>query len=212
MAAVLLTFFGGTPAQAGFPEITLKTFTPGTTVQSLAALKLRPKAEGTSLSGTVAWDGYELTATVHKDKDRIRSARLEGSQNNGLIGMYVGELSEMNMVPALLVSDDLRVNFMRVAAEKGKNAEECAEESMEAMNNWAGDGQRILTLLFLPEKVFKSGCAAYKASSKATLGDILAPHGKDVFYVLTLTRSNDRLAFVIGTLKNAGEYVTNWKN
>lgn len=211
LAVSLLAFGGWTPpAQAGAPAVTLDTFAPGLSVNSLAQLKLREQNGGKTLHGTVAWDGSELIANVRVDKKRIKSALLKGNQENGLIGMFISEMSERNMVPSLLVSDALKVNFLYEAAEKGKHADYCREYTVEVMGTWAGDGKNLLMVLFLPEKVFRSAGAALKASADARLQDILKPYGKDKVYALTLTREDDRLAFFIGDLENSEEYLKRW--
>ena len=212
LALSVLVFAGWIPpAQAELPAVTLDTFTPGSRANSLASLKLRKQDAGKALHGSVAWDGSELTADVRLEKEIVKSALLRGNQDNGLIGMFIGEMSERNMVPTLLASDDVKVNFLREAAEKGKDPDYCRESTVEAMGTWAGDGKKLLTVLFLPEKAFLSARAAFKESPAARLQDILKPHGKDRVYALTLTRDDDRLAFFIGVLENANDYLKGWK-
>lgn len=198
-------------AYADFPEMTLDTLIPGKSVSSLDPLKLKEQGEHKDLQGTVSWDGYELTAHVQRDKDTISTVLLQADTNNGLIGMFVTQMAEKNMFPVLLKSDDICVNLLRRGEEKGLNVEQSSEYAMEAMAKWADEGKKRLMLLFLPHNVMKGARAAYHTAQKSTLAEVLAPYGKELMYLLILSRDDDRCAFYMGALEHSGEYLKHWK-
>ncbi len=195
LAATALFVFGTAgPAPAAPPEATLDSFVPGAGVDSLARLKL--KAKGTALQGTVDWDGCRLAATVRAAQGRVKDATLKGELTNSLVSTFMGTMGEKGFVPAAVKSGG------KIDSLLGLPAEQSSEDAVAAMLKWSDEGKTALHVLFLPEKASKSAGRAGKASPKAPLGTLLKPFGKEKAYVLTLFK-DDTLAMYIGTVEGA---------
>jgi hypothetical protein len=219
-AAACLMLSPASPARAGLPEVSLDIFAPGMGAGVISVLELQAREGGEELHGPVAWSGHELAASVRMEDGRVAAAMLRGMQDNALMGMFIAEMSERNMVPALMESDGIKVDFMREAFDKGMDNEQCRRFAVEAMGRWASDGKKAFGILFLPERVFWQSGADVRALPKAPLDEILrnslgfdpnlVPQDEKMAFGLFLDRGDRNIVFRIGSVENAGSLLEYW--
>ncbi|MGX8719302.1 MAG: hypothetical protein ACQGQP_09390, partial [Desulfovibrio sp.] len=219
-AAVCLMLSPASPARAGLPEVSLDIFAPGMGAGVISVLELQAREGGEELHGPVAWSGHELAASVRMEDGRVAAAMLRGTQDGALIGMFMAEMAERNMLPALMESDGSRSDLMREAFDKGMDKDQCRRYAEEAMGRWASQGKEAFGILFLPERVFLQAAAGMRGRPEAPLEEILrdslgfdpnlVPQDEKMAFVLFLDRRDGSLAFRIGSVERPGNLLENW--
>ncbi len=219
-ATVVVMLLTASPARSALPEISLDTFAPGIGEGVISNLKLQAEEGRKGYHGPVAWNGHELNVCVRMEDGRVAAAMLRGMQDNALMGMFIAEMSERNMVPALMDNDGIKVDFMREAFDKDMDKEQCRRFAVEAMGRWASDGKKAFGILFLPERVFWQAGADVRALPKASLDEILrnslgfdpnlVPQDEKMAFGLFLDRGDRNIVFRIGSVENAGSLLEYW--
>ena len=208
------------PARAGLPEVSLDIFAPGMGAGVISVLELQAREGGEELHGPVAWSGHELAASVRMEDGRVAAAMLRGTQDGALIGMFMAEMAERNMLPALMESDGSRSDLMREAFDMGMDKDQCRRSAAGAMERWASQGKEAFGILFLPERVFLQAAAGMRGRPEAPLEEILrdslgfdpnlVPQDEKMAFVLFLDRRDGSLAFRIGSVERPGNLLENW--
>ena len=220
LAAVMLMLLAASPARAALPEISLDTFAPGIGVGVISNLKLQAEKDGKGYHGPAAWNGHELAVCVRMENGGVATAMLRGMQDNALTDMFIAEMSARSMLPVLMESDGVKVDFMREAFDRGMDKEQCRRSAEEAMGRWTSDGKKAFSILFLPEKVFWQAGADARSLPKAPLDEILrnslgfdsnlVPQDEKMAFGLFLDRGDGSIVFRIGSVENAGSLLEYW--